>query len=137
MFAKLLVTAAVALSVASLVAEADCLSYTRRVTVSGTLTRQVFPGRPNFTSVARGDEPEAYFVLRLDQPLCVAANPAYPNELVSMADILDIQLILYQPQFQQLRPWLGKHIVLEGSLDIAATGHHHTRVILSDVVMQR
>jgi hypothetical protein len=37
---------------------------------------------------------------------------------------------LYQPQFQQPRPWLGKHIVLQESLDTATTGHHHTRVIL-------
>jgi hypothetical protein len=134
-FGMIVAAAAIALSLATAAAKADCLSYTHRVTVSGTLTRQVFAGKPNFTSVARGDKAETYFVLRLDQPVCVDANPAYPKDMVAMADILDMQLILYQPQFQQLRRWLGKHVVLQGSLDTATTGHHHTPVILSDVVM--
>src|ERR1700730_12565093 len=136
-FGMILATAAVALSLATAPAKPDCLSYTHRVTVSGTLTRQVFPGKPNFTSVARGDEPETYFVLRLDQPVCVDANPAYPKDMVAMVDVVDMQLLLYQPQFQQLRPWLGKHVVLLGSLDIATTGDHHTPIILTDVVMER
>jgi hypothetical protein len=37
-------------------------------------------------------------------------------------------------QFPQLRPLLGKHVRFSGSLEPAITGHHHTAVMLSDVV---
>ncbi len=73
-FSKVL-SATIAVGLGSVSANAECLTYNERVTVSGKLTRQTFPGRPNFESVARGDEPETYFVLRLDHAACVRANP--------------------------------------------------------------
>lgn len=49
-------------------------------------------------------------------------------------EIKDVQLMLNGAQFPQLRPLLGKHVRFSGSLEPAITGHHHTAVMLSDVV---
>ena len=132
-FSKVLSATTIAVGLVSASANAECLTYNERVTVSGKLTRQTFPGRPNFESVARGDEPETYFVLRLDHAACVRANPA-DDQSVFVPSIRDMQLMLNGAQFPQLRPLLGKHVRLSGSLEPAVTGHHHTAVMLSDVV---
>lgn len=132
-FSKVLAATAIAVGLGRASANAECLSYNGRVTVSGKLTRQTFPGRPNFESVARGDEPETYFVLRLDHAACVRANPA-DDQSVFVPSIRDMQLMLNGTQFPQLRPLLGKHVHLSGSLEPAVTGHHHTAVMLSEVV---
>ena len=65
----IIATALAAILAVAAPASATCLSYANRVSVTGTLTRTVFPGRPNFESVAKGDEPETYFVLRLNPRL--------------------------------------------------------------------
>jgi hypothetical protein len=83
--------------------------------------------------VARGDKPETQFVIRPDHAVCVNANAA-DEYMVAISSIRDLQLILMPPQYPQLRPQLGKHVRLEGSLFPASTGHHHTPVMLSDVV---
>jgi hypothetical protein len=117
-------------------ARADCLSYEpNRVSVAGTLTRIVFPGPPNYESVARGDRPEPYFVLRLQEPVCVKGRGRDADEPF-LSDILAIQLGLTEPQYAQFRPLLGKRVRLSGSLAAATTGHHHTPVLMGDVVLE-
>ena len=48
------------------------------VTLSGVLERQTSPGPPNYDSIAAGDAPETYFVLRLEQPVCLSELPDNP-----------------------------------------------------------
>jgi uncharacterized protein DUF4431 len=117
-------------------ASATCLSYANRVSITGTLTRTVFPGRPNFESVAKGDEPETYFVLRLNPPACVDADPT-DAEIPAKRGITEIQLLLSSEQYAELRPKLGQRIGLSGVLFPAQTGHHHTPVILEKVQFGR
>jgi hypothetical protein len=70
---------------------ASCLTYANRVYVTGTLTRQVFPGPPGYESIAQGDTPEIYYVLKLDPATCVEQDPT-DSELPSIKNLLDIQL---------------------------------------------
>lgn len=132
---KLLVAALFALAFTTS-AKADCLSYEpNRVSVAGTLTRIVFPGPPNYESVARGDRPEPYFVLRLQQPVCVKGRGQAEDEPF-ISDVLAIQLGLTEPQYDQFRPLIGKQVRLSGSLVAATTGAHHTPVMLGAVVLE-
>ena len=108
-------------------AKADCLSYgPTRVSIAGTLNRIVF-------SNSRGD-PEPYIVLRLQQPVCMTGE-ARDEDKPFLSDILAIQLLLTETQYAQFRPLLGKRVRLSGSLVAAETGHHHTPVIMGDVVL--
>jgi hypothetical protein len=115
-------------------ARADCLSYGGRVQLTGTLLRIVFPGPPNYESIARGDQAEPQFVIRLDKAVCVNASPN-DDFAVFVSSIRDMMLVLNPPQFGQLQPRLGARVILSGSLMPAETGHHHTPVMLSDVVL--
>ena len=125
--------AALAFSAAALAA---CLNYGGRVTIRGTLTRQVFPGPPNYESIAHGDTPETYYVLRLNPAACVAANPPDPDE-PAVRNLTNMQLMLTGPeQYSLLRPLLDKQVSLSGTLFAAITGHHHTPVLLEDVQLE-
>jgi hypothetical protein len=116
-------------------AKSDCLSYEpSRVSIQGALNRVIFPGPPNFQDVERGDKPEPYFVLQLQQPVCVDKGK-YEDE-PSLSDILSIQLGLTGPQYSQFRSLLGKRVRLSGTLSAATTGHHHTPVMLGAVVLE-
>jgi len=78
-----------------------CLTYANRVYVTGTLTRQVFPGPPGYESIARGDTPEIYHVLKLDPAACVDQDPT-DRELPAIKNLRDIQLVLTHEQYLQL-----------------------------------
>src|SRR6476659_9483404 len=48
-----------------------CYRYERdSVEARGQVVRRVYPGRPNYESIKRGDEPDTVYVLRLQSPLC-------------------------------------------------------------------
>lgn len=93
------------------------------VHVSGVLKRITFAGRPNYENVSKGDEPEIYFVLFLDQPVCLT------NEDELSAN--ELQLFLRPNQYDQFRPKLGHRITLSGNLWPAETGHHHTPLMFT------
>lgn len=109
-----------------------CLSYPPVTsTITGTLVRLTFPGKPNFESIKAGDEPETGFYLQLKSPICTSGKPgssvSEPKQNISL-----VQLVLQQRQYQQLRPELGKSVTLEGKLLSAFTGHHHAPLLLNN-----
>jgi hypothetical protein len=96
------------------------------VTLSGVLERQTSPGPPNYDSIAAGDAPETYFVLHLDQPVCLSDLPDNPASL--------IQLVFNSSSaqsYESLRPWLGQPMTCNGKLFWWQTGHHHTPILLT------
>jgi hypothetical protein len=107
----------------------QCLNYEKHpVVLVGTIKLHTFPGKPNYESVARGDEPERVWLLQLDRPICVEADDSFQKE----ANVSRIQLVLSegQAQYDQYRALLGQRVVVEGELFHAITGHHHTRVFI-------
>ena len=127
---SLITGSALVLAATTSPASATCLSYAHRALLTGTLTRTVFPGLPN-------QKPEAYFVLQMNPPACVDADPTAPTEMPGMRNIRGIQLLLVPEQYDELRPKLGQRIGLSGVLFPAETGHHHTPVILEKVEFGR
>ena len=77
-----------------------------------------------------------YFVLRLNPPACVDADPT-DADMPAKRGITEIQLLLSTEQYAELRPELGQRIGLSGVLFPAETGHHHTPVILGQVQFGR
>lgn len=47
----------------ALAGEEKCISYAPDAVVAGTLERHTFPGRPNYESIAKGDEAESGFYM--------------------------------------------------------------------------
>jgi hypothetical protein len=109
----------------------SCLSYEpAEVKVSGTLSKQVVPGPPNYESVRRGDKPETIWILTLDKAVCVTGNTDDVNE--PEQNVTDLQLLLQQEHFAQLRRMTGRkvHVAASGTLFHGHTAHHRTKVLL-------
>ena len=107
-----------------------CLSYEPdTVRIAGTLRQITYPGRPNYESIANGDEPETGYYLVLAKEVCTkgdsSSSDAYP---VSHVDT--VQLVLDSAGYVRLRPSLGTTTTLSGTLFAAQTGHHHAPILL-------
>ncbi len=48
------------------------------VKLVGTIKNETFPGSPNYKDIGKGDEPEDYWILKLNTPIDVAKDPEYP-----------------------------------------------------------
>jgi hypothetical protein len=119
-------------------AHAQCLAYGGKVQMSGTLERRTFPGPPEFESIAAGDAPETVWLLRLNAPICVAADHKDTSGINAGASSLKhVQLLLNQDQYKLYAKWVGTRVVLRGKLYGAATRHHRTPVLLEQVEFGR
>jgi len=112
-----------------------CLSYGPAVVkLTGTITPKTFPGKPNFESLEKGDEPENVWILALAAPSCTNEQKNGNDTIGAEADVRELQLSLGDQQmYDRYRPLLGRMVNVTGSLDhaIPEDGHHHTLVMLS------
>jgi Domain of unknown function (DUF4431) len=122
--------AGIAVTASAPTVSAACLKYEPDVVqLSGKLERRVYPGRPNYESVQKGDEAETGFYLVLSEPICTdASDPAGINS--AQANVRLVQLNLDKAGYDRLRPSLGKEVTVRGTLSAAHTGHHHAPVVL-------
>lgn len=121
-----IVAIALLMAITSSPVRAHCLSgESADATVTGVLKRMTFAGPPNYDSLAAGDRPETYFVLRLATPACLET----PEDGAVSAETL--QLLLDTTQFQRYRPYLGHTVKIVGRLWPAQSGHHHTPLMLT------
>ncbi|OHD85133.1 DUF4431 domain-containing protein [Sulfuricurvum sp. RIFCSPLOWO2_12_FULL_43_24] len=110
----------------------QCISY-KNTEIKGTLYRQTFPGAPNYESVVSGDMAETSFLLKLPLPKCVSDGKGGGELQENFDSVTDVQLVLTgQSTYNSLRPFIGKSITCKGNLFSAITGHHHTKVLLSE-----
>ncbi len=110
---------------------ADCLSYgPAEVKLTGIISPKTFPGPPNYESVAKGDQAERVWVLRVDQPICTTVDTSDESNGAEN-NITELQLLFTGGQeYDKYRPLLAKRVNVRGTLHHAETGHHHTTVML-------
>lgn len=110
-----------------------CLSYLPDVVkLTGVITEKTFPGKPNFESVERGDEPETSWYLTLTSPACIAEQKIEDHTLQAYADVREMRLVIEDRQtYDKYRPLLGRTVTVTGTLDEAVSMHSHTPVMLS------
>lgn len=102
-----------------------------KVSLSGTIERQTFPGRPGYQSIPHGDEIEQGWYLRLTKPIDVeeTKNDSDPNSSTER-DVRILQLTWNSAQVEEMmRTSRGKTVKLSGHLFHALSAHHHTRVL--------
>lgn len=102
------------------------------VTLSGVTSFKVFPGPPNYESIADGDIREGAIFLTLDKSIDVTASPNAPyfrrDERENNVKILHVANNddKYWPLLRS-----GHHIKITGTLFHRLTGHHRTRVLIN------
>lgn len=102
------------------------------VTLHGMMVALVLPGAPNYESILDGDDPEKYFFVQLDAPICtIGANDGSTNS-ESLQGVRMVQLFSQDAgYFARLRPYLGQHVFCTGMLWNTQTGHHHGDIMMT------
>jgi len=103
-----------------------------KVTLTGTVEKQTFPGRPGYESIKNGDEIERGWYLRLSTPLNIEKSnqDSDPNtETERNVKILQLAWESEAVEKMVVRS-IGKTVSLSGHLFHASNGHHHSRVLM-------
>ena len=93
----------------------------------GFISREDFPGPPNYESIENGDAKETYWILELLDSINVVRKDG-TNGYAS--NVSRIQLILKDYQYQKYTSFINKRVKVVGKLQHAATGHHKTEVLI-------
>jgi hypothetical protein len=140
LFLSLLLVAACRSIDAQPPARAACLRYEPdTVRVTGKLERRIFYGAPGFGDDPAHDAKEPGFYLELVTPVC-AEGGDYPQLNGPRRGVRLVQLVLDAAGYSRLRPYLGQHVTLRGTLFAEHTGHHHAPLLLevsSPVLVRR
>jgi uncharacterized protein DUF4431 len=120
-----------AVSGAYLPVRAQCLKYLLDVvTLTGTISSNVFAGPPNYESIKHGDRKETAIILTLNAPICTNGG-GDPEIDEPESKIRDLQLVITKPaDWKTVRRRLGKRVTVTGILFHALTGHHRTKVLI-------
>jgi len=109
---------------------AACLSWgPDAVVLSGKLMSETFPGPPNYESIAKGDKPETYWILHLEEPVCVDGVDDL-GQGHREPSVEQIQLVLTPEAYEKYRALVGSEVTATGTLMAPISGHHHTKVLL-------
>ena len=123
----LLLVALLAASLPASAAAPPCARFVAdTVALRGHVERRVYPGRPNYASVAAGDVPDTVFVLRLTRPVCGQASATDTTH----AHIREVQLELERGETAIATGLLGQEVTLRGTLQQWEWGWHHLPVLL-------
>ncbi len=110
----------------------SCLEYEPViVTLSGTITRHMEYGSPNFGEDPAHDEQEIYWYLDLDEPICLNGKNEDSPDMESEGDLQRLQIVYRK--YPRGSGWIGQHVSITGKLFHAHTGHHHTQVLIQSM----
>jgi hypothetical protein len=104
------------------------------VALVGVIERATFPGLPNYESIAKGDAEESCWILKLDQPVCLAAsvNPSGEIDDKARRGVRAIQLVFEGSDgYQIYRDLVGQRVHAAGGLFAAFSRHHHAEVLMT------
>jgi hypothetical protein len=106
------------------------------VTLHGTVSRETFPGPPNYESIKDGDRPETSWFLDLTHPVCAQEDK---TDLLKPGQegVRRIQLVVSQAMCLSHKKLVGKRVAVTGTLFGEHTGHHHTPVLLTVNTLER
>ncbi len=97
--------------------------------IQGTLSKEVFPGPPNYKSIEAGDKAETYYFLNLPAPVCltikakdVAAPSSSKVQLIFSGDALAM--------YKKLLPHMGAEVRCTGAFFTPHLPRHHAQVLM-------
>jgi Domain of unknown function (DUF4431) len=117
-------------STPSVAADRACLDYEPAVvTLSGTITKHMNYGPPNYGEDPARDAKEFSWYLELDDPVCVNGKNDDSPEGEAEKNVRKLQIV-YLNGHPKGDGWINHRVSIEGTLFHAITGHHHTNVLI-------
>ncbi len=118
--------------------QSACLKEGENVSLTGSVSRETFPGPPNYESIAGGDAPETVWILTVAKARCVTEDSmegGAPYEVVKAAT--RFQLVFTSgAEYAKYRGLVGAVVVATGEMVVAHTGHHHTEALVAVKTLQ-
>jgi hypothetical protein len=109
--------------------ESPCLEYGPAiVTLTGTITRHMEYGPPNYGEDPAHDERVVYWYLDVDKPICVNGKDGDTPEMESERDVRRLQIVYHG--YPKGSGWIGHHVSITGTLFHAIWGRHFTKVLI-------
>ncbi|MEP9380324.1 DUF4431 domain-containing protein [Aquabacter sp. CN5-332] len=113
-----------------------CLKSDTKMSLSGRLSLEVFPGPPNFESIKDGDREDPTYILTLRLPVCLddGGEFADPKKLFDQVHVSAIDPTM----FPRLKQAIGKEVAITGEAFAAHTAHHHAPLVMfaSDLMLK-
>lgn len=104
--------------------------WPEKVTLTGRLVLRTFYGPPNYGENPKTDSRETQAILILDSAVNVTATGSDTTDETER-NVKRITLVVHDFKANPVRPLLGRHVRVEGTLFHAITGHHHTKVLIT------
>ncbi len=112
-------------------ADQSCLEYEPKLVIlSGTITRHLEYGPPNYGEDPVHDAKEIYWYLDLDKPICVNGKNEDSPEMEGETGVQHLQIV-YMHGYPRGRGWVNHRVTITGTLFHAISGHHHTKVLIT------
>lgn len=112
-------------------ARSACVDLNKEKTIdaSGTLSRPIFPGPPNYEDVRQGDAPEPAYILKLRNPFCVSGD-----DFVADGQVIDRIHLVDDETTPHLRGLVEREVSVVGSDAYGGhTGHHRAPLVMGVV----
>jgi Domain of unknown function (DUF4431) len=112
---------------------AECLKDGQNISLSGKISRETFPGPPNYENIDNGDKPETYWILTTDKSNCVLGESIEDGSIYEIAK----STTRFQLAFEDASVYKTQKKLVEqngqvaGQLFAGSTGHHHTKALIS------
>lgn len=102
-----------------------------KICIDGHIVEQIFPGPPNYESVAAGDQPLDEWVLVADQPV-TNMYPCGFSRPITLEEASRLQLVFIGDgdQYKQYAPLIGKRVEVRGICFWAHSGYHCTPLLI-------
>jgi hypothetical protein len=116
-----------------LCAQSECLKDGQDVTLEGRISRETFPGPPNYQSIDDGDAPETTWIFTIAAPHCVVAESMEDGSLYEVAkSTTRFQLVLSDAaDFERHKALVDNRAIIEGQIFVGHTGHYHTKAAIT------
>jgi hypothetical protein len=115
---------------------ADCAKEDSTIELEGTLSREAFPGPPNYQSIDHGDAPEIYLILTADGPREICSTNYETGAQQSIGLVQRFQLSISRKLLGGTLPIIGARTHVKGKIVIGETGHYHTPAALDVVAFE-
>lgn len=114
-------------------ATGECLKDGQEVSLEGRISRETFPGPPNYQSIDDGDQPETTWILTVLTSHCVVAESMEDGSPYEVAkSTTRFQLAFEDASLFKTHKDLVEHqAIVSGQLFVGHTGHHHTKALIS------
>jgi hypothetical protein len=112
---------------------AECSIDAKNCVFTGSLETHTYPGEPNYKDIKTGDEAETHLYLKLDSPILIRFKEWDKDQSPSAENVTLLQI---GGDFNRRFFKVAKkpnHIVINGTLFEAFSGHHHTHFLIDPV----